>query len=454
MRITFPAWMAHGGFSADEPETYAAWRHFYDPYAKSGGVKYLTDHVPDGWMINPQIDAKTWALTHSENPYCFEAAKENYRKAFEGEGTAADTEASFAKAFRGVGETMHLLADMVQPAHVRNDSHAFSEPIETNLSKAMVQELAAGEVDSRVSFANKSVPELFDELAVFTNEHFSSNDTIYNAASPRILPANGQTPNDKPQFSDLEWDENKLRYYGIFCSDSRKVRMAFQALSSYEARKNGYPNEAPTYLSASFYTREQASVLVPLAVKGNAEIIRQFFPQLKLKISKTSAGSDAVSISGEMVHETGDSAWSTPLKYSGPGSLIKRTPSGGEGGVIAEATFKDGKVVEPVKVNLTSDEPKVFWQVRVGGLIVESADLKLSSGAEEDICPPDSFEGTDTYITNSVCVDNQTIYYCSNGKVDMCLGCKPEICENGCFCDANWGEETNYVYVNFCKCNE
>ena len=35
-----------------------------------------------------------------------------------------------SRAYRALGESMHMLADMTQPAHVRNDSHPADEPIE------------------------------------------------------------------------------------------------------------------------------------------------------------------------------------------------------------------------------------------------------------------------------------------------------------------------------------
>ncbi|WP_153188304.1 hypothetical protein, partial [Candidatus Oscillochloris fontis] len=60
--LSVPGWIEHGGFSADEPEAYAALRHFYDPLGLNDGAYHLTDQVPDSPVVNPQIDARTWAM--------------------------------------------------------------------------------------------------------------------------------------------------------------------------------------------------------------------------------------------------------------------------------------------------------------------------------------------------------------------------------------------------------
>ncbi|WP_153188292.1 hypothetical protein, partial [Candidatus Oscillochloris fontis] len=60
--LDVPGWIEHGGFSADEPEAYAALRHFYDPLGLNDGAYHLTDQVPDSPVVNPQIDARTWAM--------------------------------------------------------------------------------------------------------------------------------------------------------------------------------------------------------------------------------------------------------------------------------------------------------------------------------------------------------------------------------------------------------
>jgi len=199
MALTLGGWLRHGGFSADEPEVFQSLRHFYDPFL-AAGVAYLTDAFPNSGA-NPQINAKSWALDNPGNAWSWEQGKQAWRAGFE--GSAEDRQAAFAKAFRCMGETLHLVADMVQAAHVRNDAHPAFEPVEDTLTGADVEALAGGPVDPRVTYEGLTVYEVFDALAKFTNEHFYSHETIYNADSPQVMPANGEAPNAHPQFSEL-----------------------------------------------------------------------------------------------------------------------------------------------------------------------------------------------------------------------------------------------------------
>jgi len=122
-------WISHGGYSADEPEVPAALRHFYDPMGIDAGRKYLTDRgtywefIINNYFINPQIDAKQWALHHSENAWTWDKGKEWVRKAL-AEADETKRDQHMARAWRCLGETLHLVADMGCPPHVRNDSHA------------------------------------------------------------------------------------------------------------------------------------------------------------------------------------------------------------------------------------------------------------------------------------------------------------------------------------------
>ncbi len=58
-------WVKHGGYAADEPEVFAALRHFYDPQGINDGKRYLTNRGTywEGLAANPGIDAKSWAIS-------------------------------------------------------------------------------------------------------------------------------------------------------------------------------------------------------------------------------------------------------------------------------------------------------------------------------------------------------------------------------------------------------
>ncbi len=163
---TMPQWITLGGDWADEPHVYSSLRHFYDLFSR---VKpYLTDQ----WLLHgviyasPGIDAKTWGLDHPDNPFSFKQGLTYYKLAMEvredvpppGDPMSvhfktnlildpvdpADQRGYFlAMAYRALGETMHMLGDMTQPAHVRNDAHPLDEPIESRVFSEHVRNATA-----------------------------------------------------------------------------------------------------------------------------------------------------------------------------------------------------------------------------------------------------------------------------------------------------------------------
>jgi hypothetical protein len=127
--------------------------------------------LTDQWQVHgtlyesPGIDAKTWGLDHPDNPFSFKQGLIYYKLAMEvaedrplqpmlsqshfklnlnlAPVDHADQRRTYlALAYRSLGETMHMLADMTQPAHVRNDSHPLDEPIETRVFSEHVRNAA------------------------------------------------------------------------------------------------------------------------------------------------------------------------------------------------------------------------------------------------------------------------------------------------------------------------
>ena len=121
---TLANWIIDGGYSADEPEGPAAMRHFYDPTNKG----HLTD---TDWIagflkltlgtqaVNPEISAVEWAMNEDEGAgkmdvffsqdYSYPDAKEYFKQAL---ADKSRDNPNYGNAWRAVGETMHLVADM------------------------------------------------------------------------------------------------------------------------------------------------------------------------------------------------------------------------------------------------------------------------------------------------------------------------------------------------------
>jgi hypothetical protein len=367
-------WLAHGGYSADEPEVFASLRHFYDPLALNGGVSYLTDHIDEFYpSANPEMDAKTWGLDADDNLYCWKKGLQSYKYAME---KTDSREANLTFAYRALGETMHLFADMTQPAHVRNDSHPWAEPIEDNVTGAMVTASKGYPVDSRVSLAG--LPgNLFDQLATFTNQYFYSNDTIFDGPSD-TLPYNEWAHYPSPQFKDLTYDPKRCVYSGTF--NGIPVPMIEQTASTYVLEKLGYGD--PNYHVPPSYAPGLAGVLIPIAIHANAKMIDMFFPTINLTLTTTNIGNNQVRLEGQMTHDVAkDPAWQElgmgAIKYAGPGAVM--TWSNGTASKVADVIFDKG-VMTPIDINVPlSGGSSLYLQVTAGGRIFTSPEIEVGN---------------------------------------------------------------------------
>jgi len=367
--MQLPEWIVNGGDWADEPEWYASVRHFFDPLALSG-VNYLTDHsYAFGTLYEqPKIDAMTWALSHNDNPFNWHNALINYKKAMEipEDGKLPETikgqhfklnvaiqpkdrkeerEFYLAYAYRALGETMHLMADMTQPAHVRNDSHPYDEPVEDTITADNVREFAASSsVDARMTenFISAGgsrlfTPEnLFTILSSFTNKNFYSSDTIYDKDNG-VMPKNDEIPIPDPQFHDLIPGEMVLNgttisYLGApFLND---------VIPMIQEKVSGRIFKSKSYFvpSDNNFTKKMGSVLIPIAIAACSDLIHQFYPTLELQAKfeepellydevkgKPTVRYD-IETTGSMIHKVeADQAWQEAglsITYAGAGELV------------------------------------------------------------------------------------------------------------------------------------
>ena len=388
-------WIVMGGDWADEPHLYSSVRHFYDPL-RITGVAYLTDQSwAHGHYDSPQIDARTWGLDHPDNPFTLFTALAAYKAALEVRDdvplpssisaphfkstmnlVARDHEDQrklhLSRAYRALGESMHMLGDMTQPAHVRNDSHPADEPIEVATFPEHVRRAAANPfIDSRIrpfiasaGGTLQAPAELFDQVARFTNSTFYSMDTIYDKPLG-ILPNNRQTPYPSPQFKDLVEVKTTVRgfviprtvkkLYGVF--DGKRVAMAQERLSFHwfdpeqtvfggfdnlkEKAGRGIAvgaNRLGPYHVPHAFASSQTEVLLPLAIHACADLMDLFFPTLELKAEfeeqeepRDAPGTEALPkrfIEGTATMEhlkKKDPAWSAydlTIQYSGPAELL------------------------------------------------------------------------------------------------------------------------------------
>ncbi len=166
---TLEMWVIDGGYSADEPEGTMALCHFYDP-TQPQGKRYLTDQQSMVKVLsqynseykNPGIDAVQWAFhgdqygTVFDQQYSWDQGKSSLKKALE---SPDPNNVNYGKAWRSLGETMHLMADMTVPAHVRNDGHAAALNDPDPYESSTTWQLGTEQLRQRVRFGHQLRPE-------------------------------------------------------------------------------------------------------------------------------------------------------------------------------------------------------------------------------------------------------------------------------------------------------
>lgn len=377
---TFIEWLARGGHDADIPELLMGFRHFYDPVYEPRYLTWLSrwvkkpdksdfkseeefraayDYRADDFnpnkesgerkrdlgltphFMDPKIDGITWVLSHPGNTYSWETGLKAYKAAMENDLTKSgglSKSQLFGNAFRALGETMHLLADMTQPAHVRADSHSVYEPLEKTLDEKLVRKII-GEEWKKASFAptrdfqinaGLSPLELMTQTAAFTNKRFFSNDTISDYVM-WVFPRNHKRPYPSPQLSELR-EENGI--YSASFQDVGWVPLAKQtgANHSIVLAKKKKDLDAPVdektakrFNVLPQMTEPQARVLMPVAIFVCAELIDRFFPTLELSLQAEKIEQDRYRLSGSLSHLIAqDKAWQSigEIRYSGTAYLL------------------------------------------------------------------------------------------------------------------------------------
>ncbi len=333
VEFSFEEWIMEGGYTADEPEVLSSLRHFYDPLALNRdpstgrGATYLTDFV-DPWikaaaaryyrLKEAKMDAREWAITgparsgYDENKYSWKKGLWYMQRAFK-EESPEQTKKLFAAAWRALGETMHLMADMTAPAHVRNDAHPGNplfpeqeltasgmkiDPYEWYIvdndpkhgdvigtfSKLPLDPAVASILES-----TNDIWELFHRIASFTNKNFFSADTVsgkHPDSGKMIKPANGMAVYPSPSL-----DKCTLDPLGYFEFNGRPVAHMDWADNTWWNATNtvrqqlwnlvGWRKAMSSYQEVC---EEQAKTLIPTAVAAGSRLIEWFLPRVEIDI--------------------------------------------------------------------------------------------------------------------------------------------------------------------------
>ncbi len=288
--FTIVNWIIEGGYSADEPEIPAAFRHFFDPLANNGGKKHLTDINKTISVFNPEINAIDWHFIGNDptkiNDWTWINGKEFLKSALQSSDEEVKNN-NIAKAFRCLGEVLHNTADMGCPPHVRNDAHGGypgvggADSYEAKFNPDWASKYSSYECDPNLisDFANfETAIDINMRLSEFTNKYFFSEETISGNGVETFTSRNGMKDYPNPKLEKLIYEEDNFNYYYNFPSN-RKVQLCNDQslfLGYISQNFRSYPRVTLKNVES------QASELLPAIFEAGINVIKNFIPLFEI----------------------------------------------------------------------------------------------------------------------------------------------------------------------------
>jgi hypothetical protein len=227
---TIVKWIMDGSDFEDDGDLFTGrfYNHFYNPL-KNGTEAGLDDEI-GGYRVTGE-PALSWGLESANNPdWSWQAVRGYYYRALTAP-SPSERQSSFARLFDGLGHQFHLIQDMAQPAHVRNDAHPLDglnwwvAGLESWAArkKDLVERLADAPVfpilppaplfspaifwdADRYDGTAATLPSTLDMgsgLAEYTNANFFSDDTITSPEARHQFPFPSRDPGDYHRCDDL-----------------------------------------------------------------------------------------------------------------------------------------------------------------------------------------------------------------------------------------------------------
>lgn len=357
MNLSVKNWIIQGGVYADEPEILNSLRHFYDP-TQAAGSRYLTDnargilgHVQSAYQIydNPKIDGVEWAVANADHEYNWVQGKIALKDAFSATDPQKKKEL-MAKAWRCLGETLHMVADNATPAHVRDDAHpaplgdsqsfgdadTFEEYMdyigENEKTLGLFSKWSKLQADATLTANLKkatTIRELAHALALYTNNNFFSSQTINGSDSQgyAVVPTSKSgkkyaSPKiDKSMFIGTHFEKNGIK----LCAQPWWIGIVSNVSEVFI--------DKPTVES-------MATKLIPAAIEGGKNTIRLFMPEIKLNITEFKTDG---TFKGTLTH-TKDAEYTLPIVYNGPIKILDKKLN-----IIETIEAKDNKFDGKIK---------------------------------------------------------------------------------------------------------
>jgi len=285
-----------------------------------------------------------------------------------------------AKAWRSLGETLHMIADNGCPPHVRNDAHP--SPVGIILSwlgnpdpyEELVDVIRRDQPEEFKSFANGSpdpdlkgkfssmtkTKDIAHALAVFTNTNIVTNETISGTdrlGTPIRQITHPEYPYPAPLLEGLTYNDADYSYNTAAGVKECVDHYYFASL---------IPKMCDPYLDMEC-VKSQARALFPNIIEAGRNVIKLYIPKLYVEISSLDKGV----LKGVIKHKT-DDEYPTEIKYTGDVTLTIKDKNFREKGKTT-VTAKNG-IIEEKGFNLSKDE-KLIASIAFGGIVVESPEF-------------------------------------------------------------------------------
>lgn len=279
-------------------------KHFYDPINEVG-LSRIVGHFEA---------AISWGYQSPDNLYSWTKARNYMYQALTGTTRSVQDE-NYKNLYRALGQIIHLVEDMAQPSHVRNDPHvSHSENIfgAFAFNPSHLEDWAqfhGSEVAAIINTATGPQPTVsfnssFITLALLSNRNFFSDDTIFK---------------DYPQPSkDDTNDTDSIFRFGIsgepaqvLAEDGQvyevpyiiKTRGAFVGSKLAQVGYFGdllfsFPDEI-RYLAFRIddvVAKENAQILIPQAISYSAGLLNYFF---RGELDAQPDGADGIKITNQ-----------------------------------------------------------------------------------------------------------------------------------------------------------
>ncbi len=401
-------WISHGGYSADEPELPASLRHFYDP-TEQEGIRYLTDITNAKLMgalqqmlKNPEVDGVEWALGKpgdlssgvQEHAYTWEKGKAWMKMALQEKNEDKRSE-DMGKAWRSLGETLHMIADNGCPPHVRNDAHPSPlcnynivfgnpDPYEEIIDIIMKDnpydfiQYFKGTPDKVLTDqikGMKTARDIAHALAVFTNTNFVTGETISGIDKQgnqweQII--RQDDPYHSPLLQQMNYDENSGIFSNIINKNPEPVKQCCDKTYWVDL----IPEICYSYVTFEC-VESQAKILLPTVVEAGRKVMELFIPKLKVEIKSADNGL----VKGQITHKT-DQEYTSVIKYSGKLTLFLKDKNHRKKGET-DVNVINGQFSAP-GINFENGD-FVYARIDFGGIGVESPEFKCGGIVNQQV---------------------------------------------------------------------